>query len=167
MIFPKWEQAFKFPEDANRVCYGLDFGFSESSCSLVKCGTHDGKLYSQQLIYETELGNQELIQKIKALGITKEEIFADSAEPKSIAEIRKAGLNIIPINKGGDSIQFSINKINEYSSFAVIGLDIYKEVSTYSYKNGVPIKKNDHAIDATRYYILGASGKVSNKFTIF
>ena len=167
LIFPKWEQAFKFPDDANRVCYGLDFGFSESSCSLVKCGTHDGKLYSQQLIYETELGNQELIQKIKALGITKEEIFADSAEPKSIAEIRKAGLNIIPINKGGDSIQFSINKINEYSSFAVIGLDIYKEVSTYSYKNGVPIKKNDHAIDATRYYILGTSGKVSNKFTIF
>jgi phage terminase large subunit len=167
LIFPKWEQAFKFPEDANKVCYGLDFGFSESSCALCKVGIYDKQIFAKQLVYETELANSELIEKIKRFGVGREPIYADSAEPKSIAELKKAGLNVIPINKGGDSIQFSINKINEYEAVNVIGLDFVKEISTYAYKNGKPIKQNDHLLDALRYYILGTEGRVSNKFTMF
>jgi phage terminase large subunit len=167
LIFPKWEQAFKFPEDANKVCYGLDFGFSESSCALCKVGIYDKQIFAKQLVYETELANSELIEKIKSFGVGREPIYADSAEPKSIAELKKAGLNVIPINKGGDSIQFSINKINEYEAVNVIGLDFVKEISTYAYKNGKPIKQNDHLLDALRYYILGTEGRVSNKFTMF
>lgn len=166
LIFPKWEQAFKFPDDANRIAYGLDFGFSESSCALCKVGIYDRMIYAKQLVYETELANSELIEKIKSFGIHREPIYADSAEPKSIAELKKAGLNVIPINKGGDSIQFSINKINEYDAVNVIGLDFVKEISTYAYKNGKPIKQNDHLLDAMRYYILGTEGRVSNKFTL-
>jgi len=73
----------------------------------------------------------------------------------------------MPINKGGDSIAFSIKKINEYDALNVIGLDFMKEVSTYAYKNGVPIKKDDHLIDATRYYILGTHGRVSTSFKLY
>lgn len=166
LIFPKWEQAYKFPEDANRIAYGLDFGFSESSCALCKVGIYDRQIFAKQMVYETELANSELIEKIKSFGIGREPIYADSAEPKSIAELKKAGLNVIPINKGGDSIQFSINKINEYDAVNVIGLDFVKEISTYAYKNGKPIKQNDHLLDAMRYYILGTEGRVSNKFTL-
>ena len=167
LIFPKWQQVFDFPADANDVAFGLDFGFSESKCALVKCGVHDRNLIAKQLIYETELGNQELVDKIKALNIGKAPIFADSAEPKSISEIRKAGINIIAVNKGGDSVKYSINKINEYNGLNVIGLDFLKEVSTYAYKNGLPIKQNDHLIDALRYYILGTSGRISHSFKLY
>lgn len=167
LIFPKWEQVFSFPENANRISFGLDFGFSESQCALTINGEFDRCLYSKQLVYETELGNQELIDKIKSFNVGKMPIFADSAEPKSIAELKKAGLNIMPVNKGGDSVSFTIKKINEYDAFRVVGLDYLKEVSAYAYKNGVPVKKNDHLIDATRYYILGIHGKVSNSFTLY
>lgn len=167
LIFPKWEQAFKFPEEANDIAYGLDFGFSESKCALTRNGIYDRCLYSQQLIYETELGNTELIEKIKALNLGRIPIYADSAEPKSIAELRKAKINVVPVNKGTDSVQFSIRKINEYDAFRVIGLDFMREVSIYAYKNGVPVKKDDHLIDATRYYVLGTAGRVSTSFKMY
>jgi phage terminase large subunit len=167
LVFPKWEQAFVFPDECNKISYGLDFGFSESKAALTMCGIYDRCLYAKQLIYETELGNGELIEKMKALNVGRLPVYADSAEPKSIAEIKKAGINIIPINKANDATNFSIRKINEYDAIKVIGLDFYKEVSTYAYKGDKPIKQNDHLIDALRYYVLGIEGRVSNKFTIF
>jgi phage terminase large subunit len=167
LIFPKWEQVFKFPEDANNIAIGLDFGFSESKCAVVICGIYDKQIFAKQLIYETELSNCDLIDKLKAFNLGNIPIYADSAEPKSISELRKAKLNIMPINKGGDSIAFSIKKINEYEALNVIGLDFMKEVSTYAYKNGVPIKKDDHLIDALRYYILGTHGRVSTSFKLY
>jgi len=167
LVFPKWEQAFVFPDECNKISYGLDFGFSESKAALTMCGIYDKCLYAKQLIYETELGNGELIEKMKALNVGRLPVYADSAEPKSIAEIKKAGINIIPINKANDATNFSIRKINEYHAIKVIGLDFYKEVSTYAYKGDKPIKQNDHLIDALRYYVLGIEGRVSNKFTIF
>ena len=167
LVFPKWEQDFVFPDECNKISYGLDFGFSESKAALTLCGIYDRCLYAKQLIYETELGNGELIEKMKALNVGRLPVYADSAEPKSIAEIKKAGINIIPINKANDATNFSIRKINEYDAVKVIGLDFYKEVSTYAYKGDKPIKQNDHLIDALRYYVLGIEGRVSNKFTIF
>jgi phage terminase large subunit len=167
LVFPKWEQAFVFPDECNKISYGLDFGFSESKAALTMCGIYDRCLYAKQLIYETELSNADLIEKMKALNVGRLPVYADSAEPKSIAEIKKAGINIIPINKANDATNFSIRKINEYDAIKVIGLDFYKEVSTYAYKGDKPIKQNDHLIDALRYYVLGIEGRVSNKFTIF
>ena len=167
LIFPKWEQAYKFPTDANKVAYGLDFGFSDSKCAVVKCGVYDRCLYAQVVVYELELGNAELADQMKRLGITKQDdVYADSAEPKSIAELRKHGLNVMPIKKNADSTPWSIRKMNEFDAFRVIGLDLVKEVSTYAYKKGKPPKVNDHALDATRYYILGSHGRISNKFVI-
>ncbi len=167
LIFPRWEQAFTFPEDCNKIAYGLDFGFSQSSCALVKVGIYDRQVFAKQLVYETELSNQDLIEKIKSFGITKEPIYADSAEPKSIAEMRKAGLNVIAVNKAGDSVKFSINKLNEYSAINVIGLDFVKEISIYAYKNDKPTKEHDHLLDSLRYYILGNEGRVSNNFKLY
>ena len=167
LVFPKWEQAFVFPDECNKISYGLDFGFSESKAALTMCGIYDKCLYAKQLIYETELSNADLIEKMKSLNVGRLPVYADSAEPKSIAEIKKAGINIIPINKANDATNFSIRKINEYDAIKVIGLDFYKEVSTYAYKGDKPIKQNDHLIDAFRYYVLGIEGRVSNKFTIF
>jgi phage terminase large subunit len=164
LVFPKWEQAFEFPEQANKIAYGLDFGFSESKAALTKCGIFDRCIYAKQIVYETELSNAELIERIKKAGIKREPIYADSAEPKSIAELKAAGLNVIPINKANDATVFSIRKINEFDALRVIGLDFLKEVSTYAYKGDKPIKQNDHLIDALRYYILGTEGRVSNKF---
>jgi phage terminase large subunit len=164
LVFPKWEQAFEFPEQANKIAYGLDFGFSESKAALTKCGIFDRCIYAKQIVYETELSNAELIERIKKAGIKREPIYADSAEPKSIAELKAAGLNVIAINKANDATVFSIRKINEFNALRVIGLDFLKEVSTYAYKGDKPIKQNDHLIDALRYYILGTEGRVSNKF---
>ena len=166
LVFPKWEQAFNFPNDANKIAYGLDFGFSEDPVALVRCGIYDRCLFAEQLVYETGMLNSQLIDKIKSLGIGREPIYADSAEPKTIAEMRKAGLNVMGIKKTKDDTQYSVKRINEYDSLNVIGLDFYREVSMYAFKDGRLPDKNNHLLDALRYYILGTEGRISNKFTL-
>lgn len=167
LIFSKWQQAFKMPDDANNFAYGLDWGWAESKCAVVACSMYDGSLYAKELIYELHLSNEDLIKKLKRLQVGRTPIFCDSAEPKSIDELRRAGLNAIGIKKTSDDTEFSIKKINEFNAFNVIGLNFVKEVSSYAFKNGRMPKKDDHLCDASRYYILGTFGRVGSKFKIY
>lgn len=163
LIFPKWQQVYSFPDGANKIAFGLDFGFSESKCAVVMCGIYDRCLYAKEFVYELHLGNNELAEILKRIVPPRVEIYADSAEPKSIAELRKHGLNVIGIKKTESDTKFSVRTINEFDAFNVVGLNLYKEVSTYAYKNNKLPNINDHLLDATRYYILGTNGRVSNK----
>ena len=94
---------------------------------------------------------------LKGLGIAKEEIYADSAEPKSIEEVFRMGFNIHPTSKGPDSIINSIDILRRFT-LVLIGHNLVKEFKTYKWKtdkNGKqlnePVDFNNHLIDATRY----------------
>lgn len=157
LVFQNTNRAYTFPLDAQKVFYGLDFGFTNDPTSLVKFGINGGQIFAEELIYERRMTNVDISERLNVLGIPKNAtIVADSAEPKSIAELEKLGHNIIAATKGADSIRQGIDLLKRYQ-INVIGVNLWKEVEKYAYvKKGEetlnePIDKNNHAIDALRY----------------
>lgn len=162
LVFPDYEIVDKIPKEAKKVAYGLDFGFTNDPTALVKVVLHEGKLKAKQLLYKKRLTNQDICKEFERLGLSKnDKIIADSAEPKSIAEIRKEGWNIKGCVKGRDSIKWGIQKINEYGiQIERTSSDFLEEARNYKYgettdgkPTNKPIDNFNHCWDALRYAI--------------
>lgn len=98
--------------------YGLDFGFSNDPAVLTRHVVIGDALYSQEVIYERGLTNDVLCRKMDLAGVDHTApIYADAAEPKSIEEIKQKGFNIRPTEKGKGSVDFGIQKVNQYRQF--------------------------------------------------
>ena len=147
-------------QQGNLVAYGLDFGFTNDPTSLVKVTKNGDSLHFKELIYQTGLTNPDISNRLKELGLTRQdEIWADSAEPMSIEELHRMGWNVKPTAKGKDSIMAGIDILKRHK--LVVTSDspnIIKELQNYKWiedKNGNllnrPIDNYNHAIDAIRY----------------
>ena len=165
VIFPNFRIVDKLPErDSWKVQgYGLDFGFTNDPTALVHCVIAHGELWTDLEIYETGLTNPMIVERAKEAGLAKgDQIIADSAEPKSIAELRNAGLWVIPTVKGGDSITVGIDILHRYKwNVTRRSIGMIEELQSYKWKRdrdgkktNTPIDKFNHAIDATRYFAM-------------
>lgn len=166
-IFTRVSYADEFPKECKWTIYGLDFGYTNDPTALVKVGLFEGKLYVMQLIYETGLTNvpgidgdkENIHSKFEQLGISDEdEIIADSAEQKSIKELKKHGWNVKPAEKGPDSVKNGIDTLKRYEIVIVNSPDLDKEFQNYKWaedKNGnlsnKPVDSYNHGIDSIRY----------------
>jgi phage terminase large subunit len=146
---------------SGRLCYGLDFGFNNPT-ALVRVTENDQNLYAEEVIYQSNLTNQDLIQLLKIQVKHHEPIFADAAEPARIEEIRRAGFNIRPANKnvkeGIDFIKSRKLFINGQSANLLKEIKSYKYQTTTSQTKNIPeepVKLNDHACDGLRYAAMG------------
>jgi phage terminase large subunit len=155
IIYSNWEVVREYPESYDEVIYGLDFGFNNPT-ALIEIRIKDKQLYLREIIYLTGLTNNQLIEKLKVENI-KGSIYADSAEPARIEEIRQAGFNIYPAVK---DVLDGIDFVKRYKLHIYNSENIVKEISQYSYKkdkNGnvleEPIKYLDHTLDGIRYGI--------------
>lgn len=161
----------KFPKECRKVCYGLDFGFTNDPTALVRIGELHGELYGEQLIYNLGMTNQDISRELSRLKVNpKEEIFADSAEPKSIAEIRSDGWNIKPAAKGRDSVNHGITLMKQFNlNITADSTDWKKEQSNYKWKekDGVsynqPIDNWNHCWDAARYAVVMKFGNIRDQ----
>jgi phage terminase large subunit len=142
------------------ISLGMDFGFTNDPTSLVRVYLDGENLYIQELLYHTNLTNQDIAQKLTELGLTRfDEIWADSAEPKSIEELHRMGWNVKPTAKGADSIMAGIDILKRYKiHITKDSKNLIREMQNYKWqedKNGnllnKPIDAFNHAIDATRY----------------
>jgi hypothetical protein len=177
LVFPEWSEISKTAFDVVNVdkIYGLDFGFSSDQLSFVEIKMHENNAYANEIIYETGLTNNDLIQRLTGLGISKTDyIYGDNASPDRIAEVRRAGFNIHPCVKGADSIIAGILKINEFNLYVTKNsVNLQSELYTYRYKedaNGEPLPSvfggKDHAIDAMRYAIYTHTHNTPQKTTV-
>ncbi len=175
LIYDNWtEKAFDIDalrkQEGINAAFGLDFGFTTDPAALW-CGLVDkGKrlIYVFDELYEKGLTNQELYKAIEARGYAKEQITADSAEPKSIEELLRAGLTRVrKSRKGPDSIRHGIQQIQ---NFRIIVhprcVNTLRELSLYAWAKdkfdeytGKPEDDNNHLMDAMRYALAGALGK--------
>lgn len=171
VVFSNWQDCDKVPACAKFIAYGQDFGFTNDPSATVAAWLYDGNLYLKELIYSTGLINSELIDKYIITGIShSQRIVADSAEPKTIEEIRRSGYKIEAAKKGPDSITASIATLQQYTIMIVKGSDnLKKELRSYIWDTDVngkalnePIDKNNHCIDAVRYIALNCLGKKSH-----
>lgn len=165
VIFPNFAIVDELPnsDEWKLFGFGLDFGFTNDPTALVKVVLAHGELYVDLLIYETGLTNPKIAEKAKAEGVTrKTQIIADSAEPKSIAELNNLGLWVVPTLKGKDSILLGIDVLQRYkinvtrrSTALIEELQSYKwEENKDGKKTNKPIDDFNHAIDALRYFAI-------------
>ena len=148
------------PKEAKFLSYGMDFGYTNDPTTLVSVYKHDTKLYFKEHIYRTGMTNRDIVNELERLGLgRRDEIYADSAEPKSIDEIHRFGWNVKPATKGRDSINIGIDMMKRYSLFITKeSTNTIKEFRNYKWKedkNGVvlndPVDSYNHSIDAIRY----------------
>ena len=144
------------------LSYGLDFGFTNDPTSLVAVYQDGLNLYIDEMLYHTNLTNDDISDRLQEFGLTRyDEIFADSAEPKSIEELYRKRWNIKPTAKGSDSVMAGIDMLKRYKIHITRNsLNLIKEFQNYKWqedKNGNllnnPIGNFNHGIDATRYAV--------------
>ena len=152
----------EIPQEAKLLSYGLDFGFTNDPSAIVAIYQHGDNLYLDELLYRTGMTNRDLHHHLQSLGLDRrDEIFADSAEPKSIEELHRFGWNVKPTAKGQDSINAGIDILKRHKLFATArSNNLIKELQNYKWtedKNGnllnKPIDVMNHALDAARYAV--------------
>lgn len=148
------------PDNAKFVCYGLDFGFTNDPTAVIEIWKHDKDIYLNEMIYENGLTNEDIANRLKELGVTRQqEVICDSAEPKSIEELYRQGINSKPAKKGPDSIKNGIDILKRYNiNVTNNSTNLRKEFRSYKWavdrtgnSTGKPIDKFNHAMDAVRY----------------
>lgn len=158
IIYTHWKQG-PFKEDSE-VVYGLDFGYSVPT-ALIKVGFKDNQTYAHEMLYETRLTTNDLIERLKTLDIKRsEEIFCDNAEPKTIEELVRAGYNAKPAEK---DVYAGIQKVKSQPlTITPESTNLIKEIRSYKWKTDKdgkvhpdesPVKMWDHGCDAMRYAI--------------
>ena len=156
---------------AKLVGLGMDYGFTNDPTTLVEVWKDNDSVYLNELLYERNLTNQDIADKLSEYGVDRYiEIIADSAEPKSIEEIRRMGFNIKPAQKGPDSILNGIDILKRKSIHVTKqSINLIKELNNYKWvtdKNGnklnKPVDAFNHALDAVRYVALNKM-KVDNQ----
>jgi phage terminase large subunit len=171
VIFSNWKLIDKLPKEARLIGYGLDFGYSKDPTALVGIYQYNNQRILHEHLYSTGLVNSDIAKFIDNNVIT----YADSAEPKSIEEIRRAGKMIYPVKKGSDSINFGIQIIQQNNYLVTKeSTNLIKELRSYVWdknKTGEqltkPVDYMNHAIDAWRYHEMMALGIDGNKGNYF
>lgn len=155
-----WKIIKEVPEEARSKGLGLDFGYTNDPSALIEGYEWNNSSVYDELIYETNLRNVQIDERITELGIDRtKKIVADHAEPKSIADLRAYGLNMIECIKGKDSVNFGIDKMQENIFYVTErSTNIIRELRNYQWRvsrdgktMNEPIDSNNHSIDAIRY----------------
>jgi len=163
LVLKKWYTTTESFDDKELIGYGIDFGFTNDPTAMVEVRMQDGELWIKEIIYETGLTNQDISSRMEVLDISKGTlIVADSAEPKSIEELRRLRWTVDGVKKGKDSVMFGINLLKGYTiNVDAKSKNLIKELEQYRWKvdkNGdglnVPIDTYNHAIDALRYLVM-------------
>ena len=163
LVLKKWYVTTESFIDKELIGYGIDFGFTNDPTAMIEVRMQDGELWIKEVIYDTGLTNQDISNRMDIADISRGTlIVADSAEPKSIEELRRLRWTVDGVKKGKDSIMFGINLLKGYTiNVDATSKNLIKELEQYRWKvdkNGdslnVPIDNYNHAIDALRYIIM-------------
>lgn len=156
-IYKDWDFIDGIPHEARLERYGLDFGYSNDPSALVAIYKYNSGFILDEIIFQKGLSNKQIADTILNQSLAL--VVADSAEPKSIDEIRSYGVNIIPVKKGKDSVSQGIQFVQDQRiSVTKRSINIAKEYRSYLWEmdnNGKVINEPEHtfshSMDAIRY----------------
>lgn len=174
-VFDNYELYEEEPSEYDYRIFGGDFGFVNDPATIVQVIRNGRKLYLKEMLYKPGLTNFDLCLHINGLGIADEPIVWDSAEQKSITELRFGvehegqhySTNAIPAIKGADSVHYGLQAMQGFQLYLHKGSkNLVREFAGYAWKKGgngeymrnakghrIPNKGGDHLIDAARYAI--------------
>lgn len=154
-----WHLIDKLPDQRDVELFAIDFGFTNDPNALIQCYMLDNDIYVKECLYEGNLLNSQIAKEIKDYNPYNSTIIADSAEPKTIAELKRTyGLNVRAVKK--ESILESIQALKSHNVFVTKdSLNLIKELRNYMWHEKkvdkkhrpVPIDNWNHGIDCLRY----------------
>lgn len=157
-IFTGWQMIDEIPYEARLERYGLDFGYDPDPAAIVAVYYYNGGYILDEILYARQVDNLTLASTFKNL--PKALVIADSAEPKSIAEISSTGVSIIGADKGAESVRYGVKTMQGLRiSITNRSLNLIKEYRNFfqaiDRKTNKPIMGEydgvRHAIDSSRY----------------
>jgi phage terminase large subunit len=160
-IYKGWQIVDEIPHEARLERRGLDFGYTNDPTAIIDVYYYNGGYVLDEIVFTKGLSNKQIADTI----LSQEKqclVIADSAEPKSIDEIRGYGVNIQPAQKGQDSVNQGIQYVQDQQiSITKRSINLIKEYRNYLWKTdrdgrvtNTPEAGFDHALDAVRYAIV-------------
>lgn len=162
LIFPEFEQVDSWPDviaDSVKESYGIDYGFTNDTTAIIHCLTDNRKreIWLDEVIFRKGMLNEDIVAVLKEEGV-RAPIYADSAEPKTNADISRYGFNVTGSYKATKKAE-QLQLIKGYKlKVTKRSLNVIRELRGYVWqkdKNGdllnEPIGVQDHSMDAFRY----------------
>jgi phage terminase large subunit len=165
----------KVPDDAKFISFGLDYGYTNDPTALVGIWIKDYDLYIKEYLYQSMMTGHDIHKKFKDIGIARELIWGDSAEPRLNDELKRMGWNVRASIKGRDSVNAGIDLLKRYKiNITKDSTNAIQEFRNYKWledKSGnltnKPEDRNNHIIDAVRYGTYSIISKPNfGKYTI-
>lgn len=164
VVFENWTESKFVPTDAQYLGAAIDWGFTNDPTTCIKLFRYESKIYVKVSLYKKGMLNSQIANHIKNdPQLFSGLIIADSAEPKSIAELRTYGINIVKVNDKG--ILSGINIMQEFE-FVLVGSEAVEEFTNYCWKMnksgeslGIPVDDWNHIIDPLRYFCVDRLSK--------
>lgn len=161
LIFKNVDTISEIPVNVKRRWVGMDFGFTNDPTAIVEVAVQDNDLYIDERAYATQMLSNDIIRVLKSQ-CERMKIISESADPRLIQEIYRAGINIHPVQKFSGSIEAGITKMLEFKiHITARSCNVIKEFKNYTYQQdkegkwlNTPIDCYNHAIDAARYVIM-------------
>ena len=159
VCIPDWKEIDNIPEEARLLAHGVDFGYNDPTVVISLYKWNDAYI-ADEVFYKSNTVLRDLSLFLRQNNI-KENLIADSAEPKSIETLRRDGHNIYPCTKGRDSVNFGINLINQNEIYITSrSKNLKRELQGYIWakdKDGNTLNKpsGEHpdCIDSLRYVL--------------
>jgi len=163
VVYSNWSEIDKLPEEARLLGYGLDFGYTNDPTAIVEVWKYNDLRILNEICYTKGLKNKQIAERIN----TKLPCYCDSAEPKSIDELKEHRVNAIGVTKGADSIDYGIQIVQGQNYLVTSNSkNLIEELQKYTWARdrktneslNKPIDKFNHLMDALRYHEMEAIG---------
>ncbi len=149
-----------------RAVFGLDFGFADPTAFVAAFWDGGARtVYIFDEWYARGVTNGAIAAQLTARGFGGQRVICDAAEPKSIAELRGAGLRAEPARKGPDSVAYGIRLLQGMRIVVDPACrEVRRELENYCYARdaagrftGRPDHEFSHGMDALRYAVTAAA----------
>ncbi len=163
LVIGNWDIVAEMPSQYKKRWIGIDFGFTNDPTAIVDMRLAGGELWIDEILYERGYDNLMIAGRLREKMIPKNvPLVADSAEPKSIAEIKSFGWKVEAARKGKDSLQSGLSVLNRYRKHITgNSINIMNEYRNYQWQTdktgkatNIPADRYNHSIDAQRYVCL-------------
>ncbi|MBO2010881.1 PBSX family phage terminase large subunit [Hymenobacter negativus] len=159
------------PTGAKYLGTGVDFGFTNDPTTAIDLYLGGGELWADEQLYAEGLTNPDIFKALTTIRPRQRwDVIADSAEPKSIEELRRMGLTMEGALKGPDSVNAGLDLLKQYKlNVTRRSVMLRKELNNYKYKVdrltgkaiNQPVDAFNHCIDPLRYVALNRLPKAT------